>query len=147
MGFVVLGFVTLRHKSRLKNALSSAFFNHPSILRSLNWNDNPEKPCYNRASLFDFNRHQPLKGGLLTNIYDISKLAGVSIATVSRVLNGSDKVSETTRQKVLDVMEQNGYTPNAFARGLGLNTMRTVGILCDDSSAIYLARGIYWRVR
>ena len=36
------------------------------------------------------------------NIYDISKKAGVSIATVSRVLNGSDKVSETTRQKVLD---------------------------------------------
>ena len=147
MGFVVLGFVTLRHKSRLKNALSSAFFNHPSILRSLNWNDNPEKPCYNRASLFDFNRHQPLKGGLLTNIYDISKLAGVSIATVSRVLNGSDKVSETTRQKVLDVMEQNGYTPNAFARGLGLNTMRTVGILCADSSDIYLARVIYWLER
>ena len=61
------------------------------------------------------------------NIYDISRLAGVSIATVSRVLNGSDKVSDATRQKVLDIMEQNGYTPNAFARGLGLNTMRTVG--------------------
>ena len=67
----------------------------------------------------------------------------MSIATVSRVLNGSDKVSETTRQKVLEVMEQNGYTPNAFARGLGLNTMRTVGILCADSSDIYLARVIY----
>ena len=67
----------------------------------------------------------------------------MSIATVSRVLNGSDKVSETTRQKVLEVMEQNGYTPNAFARGLGLNTMRTVGILCADSSDIYLARAIY----
>ena len=71
----------------------------------------------------------------------------MSIATVSRVLNGSDKVSETTRQKVLEVMEQNGYTPNAFARGLGLNTMRTVGILCADSSDIYLARVIYWLER
>ena len=50
------------------------------------------------------------------NIYDISRLAGVSIATVSRVLNGSDKVSDATRQKVLDIMERNGYTPNAFAR-------------------------------
>ena len=77
------------------------------------------------------------------NIYDISRLAGVSIATVSRVLNGSDKVSDATRQKVLDIMEQNGYTPNAFARGLGLNTMRTVGILCADSSDIYLAKVIY----
>ena len=77
------------------------------------------------------------------NIYDISRLAGVSIATVSRVLNGSDKVSDATRQKVLDIMERNGYTPNAFARGLGLNTMRTVGILCADSSDIYLAKVIY----
>ena len=77
------------------------------------------------------------------NIYDISRLAGVSIATVSRVLNGSEKVSEATRRKVLAVMDQNGYTPNAFARGLGLNTMRTVGILCADSSDIYLARVIY----
>ena len=108
-----------------------------------NENDNRRKACYNRASSFDFNRHLPRKGGLFTNIYDISRLAGVSIATVSRVLNGSDKVSEATRQKVLDVMEQNGYTPNAFARGLGLNTMRTVGILCADSSDIYLARVIY----
>ena len=58
-------------------------------------------------------------------IYDISEKAGVSIATVSRVLNGSSSVSDSTRQKVLDVIEQCGYTPNAFARGLGLNTMKT----------------------
>lgn len=48
------------------------------------------------------------------NIYDISKQAGVSIATVSRVLNGSDKVSPSTREKVLQVIEQNSYTPNAL---------------------------------
>ena len=41
------------------------------------------------------------------NIYDISQKAGVSIATVSRVLNGSDKVSDKTRKKVLAVMEEN----------------------------------------
>ena len=45
------------------------------------------------------------------NIYDISQKAGVSIATVSRVLNGSEKVSEKTRKKVLAVMEENSYTP------------------------------------
>ena len=66
------------------------------------------------------------------NIYDISKLSGVSVTTVSRVLNGSDKVSEKTRQKVLSYIKQADYTPNPFARGLGLNTMRTVGILCLD---------------
>lgn len=68
------------------------------------------------------------------NIYDISKKAGVSIATVSRVMNGSDKVSERTRQKILDIMKETGYTPNAFARGLTFNTMRTVGLLCANCS-------------
>lgn len=77
-------------------------------------------------------------------IYDISEKAGVSIATVSRVLNGSSNVSEKTRQKVLKVMEENDYTPNAFARGLGLNTMKTIGILCADSSDLYLAKAIYY---
>ena len=76
-------------------------------------------------------------------IYDISEKAGVSIATVSRVLNDSGKVSEMTRKKVLDVIQQYGYTPNAFARGLGLNTMKTIGIMCADSSDLYLAKGIY----
>ena len=71
------------------------------------------------------------------NIYDISEKAGVSIATVSRVLNGNANVSEKTRQKVLDVMEKYGYTPNVFARGLGLNTMKTIGLLCTDSSNIF----------
>ncbi len=77
-------------------------------------------------------------------IYDISEKAGVSIATVSRVLNGSRKVSEKTRRKVLDIIDRYGYTPNAFARGLGLNTMKTIGIMCADSSDLYLAKGIYY---
>ena len=77
-------------------------------------------------------------------IYDISKQAGVSIATVSRVLNGSANVKPKTRKKVLDVIEQCGYTPNAFARGLGLNSMNTVGILCADCSDLYLAKAVYY---
>lgn len=77
-------------------------------------------------------------------IYDISEKAGVSIATVSRVLNGSKNVSEKTRAKVLDTIRQCGYTPNAFARGLGLNTMNTIGIMCADSSDPYLAKAVYY---
>ena len=77
-------------------------------------------------------------------IYDISEKAGVSIATVSRVLNGSNNVSEKTKKKVLDVINQYEYTPNAFARGLGLNTMKTIGIMCADSSDPYLAKAIYY---
>ena len=81
------------------------------------------------------------------NIYDVSKHAGVSIATVSRVLNGNPNVSEKTREKVLKVMDDLGYTPNVFARGLGLDTMHTVGIMCSDSSDPYLAGAIYYLER
>lgn len=78
------------------------------------------------------------------NIYDVSRKAGVSIATVSRVINGNDNVSASTRQRVLDVMEEIGYTPNVFARGLGLNTMNTIGIMCADSSDPFLANAVYY---
>ncbi|MCH5274064.1 MAG: LacI family DNA-binding transcriptional regulator [Lachnospiraceae bacterium] len=78
------------------------------------------------------------------NIYDVSKKAGVSIATVSRVLNGNQNVSDKTKNKVLTVMEELGYTPNVFARGLGLNTMHTIGIMCSDSSDTFLANAVYY---
>lgn len=81
------------------------------------------------------------------NIYDISKKAGVSIATVSRVMNGSANVSEKTRQKILDIMAENDYTPNAFARGLGLKTMKTIGFLCADSSDQFFSRAVYYLER
>ncbi|WP_312448008.1 LacI family DNA-binding transcriptional regulator [Lacrimispora sp.] len=78
------------------------------------------------------------------NIYDVSEHAHVSIATVSRVINGNPNVSEKTRKRVLDVMEELGYTPNVFARSLGLNTMKTIGIMCADSSDPWLAEAIYY---
>lgn len=81
------------------------------------------------------------------NIYDVSHRAGVSIATVSRVLNGNNNVSEKTRLKVLAVMEELGYTPNVFARGLGLGTIQTIGIMCSDSSDPYLAHAIFYLER
>lgn len=77
-------------------------------------------------------------------IYDISQKAGVSTATVSRVLNGSEKVRSSTRQKVLKIMEENNYTPSAFARGMGLQSLKTIGILCADSSDLFLAKAIYY---
>jgi LacI family transcriptional regulator len=76
------------------------------------------------------------------NIYDIAKRSGVSIATVSRVLNGSEKVSPKTREKVLKVMQEEGYTPNIFARGLGLNSIKMIGILCTDVSDIFYAKAV-----
>ncbi len=66
------------------------------------------------------------------NIYDIAAKSGVSIATVSRVLNNAPNVREQTREKVLQIMREEGFTPNNFARGLSLGSMRMVGILCTN---------------
>lgn len=83
-----------------------------------------------------------LHRGDAMNIYDISEKSGVSIATVSRVINNSPHVSPKTRQKVLAVMEECGYVPNAFARGLGLNTMKTIGLLCPNPADPYLSQAL-----
>ena len=77
------------------------------------------------------------------NIYDVSERSGVSIATVSRVLNNSPHVSAKTRAKVLAVMEECGYVPNAFARGLGLNTMKTICLLCSFNVDSYTTQAVY----
>jgi len=76
------------------------------------------------------------------NIYDISKKAGVSTATVSRVLNNSPHVREDTRRKVMAIIEESGYVPNAFARGLGMKTMKTIGLLCPNASDPFLASAL-----
>ena len=78
------------------------------------------------------------------NIYDIAEMAGVSIATVSRVMNGSEKVSEKTRKKVMEIIERESFTPNVFAQGLGLHTMHTVGILVPDISDPYMSAAVAW---
>lgn len=75
-------------------------------------------------------------------IYDVANACGVSIATVSRVLNGSDKVSSKTREKVLAAMHEQNYSPNPFARGLGLNSMKMIGILCTDVSDAFFAKAV-----
>lgn len=53
-----------------------------------------------------------------STIYDIAKKAGVSIATVSRVVNNSDGIADKTREKVLKVADELGYHPQAYAQGL-----------------------------
>lgn len=76
------------------------------------------------------------------NIYDVAKKAGVSIATVSRVINNSPKVSEKTRRRVKEVMRLGDYVPNAFARGLGLDTMGMVGVMCTDVTDPFYAAAV-----
>ncbi|CRK84435.1 catabolite control protein A [Neobacillus massiliamazoniensis] len=78
-------------------------------------------------------------------IYDVAREANVSMATVSRVVNGNPNVKPVTRKKVLEVIERLGYRPNAVARGLASKKTTTVGVIIPDISNIFfaeLARGI-----
>ena len=77
------------------------------------------------------------------NIYDISKQSGVSIATVSRAMNNSGYVSAKTKAKIMKVIEENNYSPSAFARGMSTASMSTVGVLCSDSRDLYQASCVY----
>lgn len=78
-------------------------------------------------------------------IYDVAREANVSMATVSRVVNGNPNVKPATRKKVLQTIERLGYRPNAVARGLASKKTTTVGVIIPDISSIFfseLARGI-----
>lgn len=77
------------------------------------------------------------------NIYDVAQEAGVSIATVSRVVNGKSSVSIKTREKVEAVLKRHNYSPSEIARGLVLNSIRTVGIMAMDIRDVYYANVAY----
>ena len=69
-----------------------------------------------------------------TTIYDVAGAAKVSLATVSRVMNNPEKVNPETRARVLKVIKELGYRPNAIARGLASRKSTTVGIVMADVS-------------
>lgn len=78
-------------------------------------------------------------------IYDVAREAGVSMATVSRVVNGNKNVKENTRKKVLEVIDRLDYRPNAVARGLASKKTTTVGVVIPNIANSYfatLARGL-----
>lgn len=68
----------------------------------------------------------------MATIYQVSDLAKVSLATVSRVMNGSSRVSEKTREKVLTAMKELGYRPNLIAQSLASNRSFCVGLLVSE---------------
>ncbi len=82
---------------------------------------------------------------MTATIYDVAREAKVSMATVSRVLNGTAVVREDTKQRVLDAIARLSYRPNAVARGLASKRTRTIGVIVPDVSAAFVAevvRGI-----
>ncbi|MDD9138677.1 substrate-binding domain-containing protein [Fructobacillus sp. CRL 2054] len=78
-------------------------------------------------------------------IYDVAAAVGVSLATVSRVVNGSENVRPATRDKVLAAIKDLGYRPNAVACGLASKKTTTVGVVMPDMTNLFfseLTRGI-----
>ncbi len=70
----------------------------------------------------------------MATIKDVARLAGVSVATVSRVINDSPKASDASRQAVTGAMEELNYHPNANARALAQQTTETIGLIVGDVS-------------
>lgn len=75
-------------------------------------------------------------------IYSVARRAGVSIATVSRVQSGADRVSPDTRARVERAIEELGYRPNRLARGLAKRQHGATGIVFPDLSGPYYAEVI-----
>lgn len=79
------------------------------------------------------------------NIKQIAKAAGVSVATVSRVLNHPENVAPSTRDKILKIMEEEAYKPNWFAQGLNFNKTKTIGLVIPhmlNSMYMEIAKGV-----
>ncbi|MEF3303939.1 catabolite control protein A [Paenibacillus sp. GYB003] len=82
---------------------------------------------------------------MTVTIYDVAREAGVSMATVSRVVNNNPNVKPQTRKKVFEAIDRLGYRPNAVARGLASKKTTTVGVVIPDiSNSIFseVTRGI-----
>lgn len=76
----------------------------------------------------------------MATIKDVAKQAGVSVATVSRVVNNGPKVGEKTRQRVKAIMLELGYRPNENARALVTQKNKTIGVVIPDIADPFFAQ-------
>ena len=76
----------------------------------------------------------------MATIVDVAKLAGVTPTTVSRVINNRGYISEKTRNKVNEAMDQLGYQPNEIARSLTKQKSNTIGVIVPHISHPYFAK-------
>lgn len=70
-------------------------------------------------------------------VYDIAKMAGVSVATVSRVLNNSDRVAESTKEKIKTIIDKYDFKPNEVARSLCKKETKLIGSVLPDITNPY----------
>lgn len=76
-------------------------------------------------------------------IYDIAREANVSVATVSRVLNNTAPVKESTRKKIMDIIEKNQFQPNALARSLLKKETGTIAMILPDITNPFFPE-VFW---
>ena len=75
-------------------------------------------------------------------ISEIAAKAGVSAATVSRVLNGKGHVKDSTRQQILHVIRQNEYVPSEIARGLSKSDSNNIGVFVTDIENPFFSKAV-----
>lgn len=76
---------------------------------------------------------------MVVTIKDVAKMSGVSISTVSRVINNSKPVSSDIRDRVLKVIKETGYVPNPVARSLVTKKSNMIGVIVPDISNMFIA--------
>src|SRR5574344_2247850 len=72
-------------------------------------------------------------------IYEVAKASGVSLATVSRVINNSDTVKEDTKKKVMAVIKKLGYKPSGLAQPLATNKTTNIGVIIPSANYVYIS--------
>ena len=77
-------------------------------------------------------------------IKDVARLAGVSVATVSRVLNGSAPVQDDTRDRVLAVAGELHFSPNRAARSLSMQRTQAIGVILPDLYGEFFSELLAW---
>ena len=74
-----------------------------------------------------------LRSSSASTLHDVARMAGVSTATVSRVVHGQDRVRSSTRQRVLEVIESLGYVPDAAAQSMARQRKEVIGLVTIES--------------
>jgi LacI family transcriptional regulator len=96
---------------------------------------NTREGCYSRKKNTNSVDSNMLKR---PTIFDVARLAGVSITSVSRVINNSKKVKESVRDKILDAIKKLDYQPSTIAQGLARKKTKTIAIIITDITNPFL---------
>jgi LacI family transcriptional regulator len=69
---------------------------------------------------------------MMVTLKEIAETCGVSVTTVSNVINGKAKTSDETKRRIMEVIKETGYRPNVMAKGLRIKRTRTIALIAED---------------